>query len=206
SLLWERMVCLSPSFSEYLLPKLCGAFPDLSSSATADDLYGAMNVVRSPSLIRVESDEVTYPMHIIIRYEIERALMSGSIDVNDIPDLWESKMQEYLGCRPKTNAEGCLQDVHWSVGAIGYFPTYSLGAMYACQIMQAAEAELPGIHDDIASGKFGDLKAWLNTKVHAVGSYYPSGDELMTEVTGSPLKPEVFLQYLNKKYTPLYKL
>lgn len=136
SLLWERMVCLRPSFSKYLLPRLSKSFPQLPKDATPDQLYAALNVVRTPSMIRVESDECTYPMHIILRYEIERGIMDGSVAVADLPELWASKMQEYLGCTPASNAEGVLQDVHWSVGAIGYFPTYSLGAMYAAQVDQ----------------------------------------------------------------------
>eukprot|EP00242_Pyramimonas_sp_CCMP2087_P016560 CAMPEP_0198204252 /NCGR_PEP_ID=MMETSP1445-20131203/7647_1 /TAXON_ID=36898 /ORGANISM="Pyramimonas sp., Strain CCMP2087" /LENGTH=555 /DNA_ID=CAMNT_0043876041 /DNA_START=119 /DNA_END=1783 /DNA_ORIENTATION=+ len=204
SLLWERMVCLRPAFSEYLLPKMKASFPQLKQDATPQQLYRALNVVKTPSLIRVESDEVTYPMHIIMRYEMERALMEGKVGVKDLPDLWNVKMHDYLGCKPKTHAEGVLQDVHWSVGAIGYFPTYSLGAMYACQIYQAASKDLPSLEADIASGKFGELKGWLNERVHKVGSFYPSGDLLMEQVTGAPLDPSIFLAYLKDKYTPLY--
>lgn len=206
SLLWERMVCLRPSFSEYLLPQMKARFPQLPRDATAEQLYAALNVVRTPSMIRVESDEVTYPMHIILRYELERAIMDGSVEISDLPELWRSKMQEYLGCSPAKDADGVLQDVHWSVGAIGYFPTYSLGAMYACQIYDAAGRDLPELEAQIAKGEFAPLKTWLNEKVHAVGSLYPSGDQLMTEVTGAPLDPSIFLSYLKTKYTPLYKL
>lgn len=206
SLLWERMVCLRPSFSKYLLPKLKESFPHLPADVTPDQLYAALNVVRTPSLIRVESDEVTYPMHIILRYEMERALMDGSVEIKDLPDMWNANMEKYLGVTPKTYAEGILQDVHWSVGAIGYFPTYSLGAMYACQIYDAAGKVLPTLEDDIAKGNFTPLKTWLNKNVHSVGSLYPSGDELMKEVTGAPLDPSVFLKYIKTKYTSLYNL
>uniref|UniRef100_A0A7S0WIZ3 Carboxypeptidase n=1 Tax=Pyramimonas obovata TaxID=1411642 RepID=A0A7S0WIZ3_9CHLO len=206
SLLWERMVCLQPAFSKYLLPRMRSLFPDdIPASATAQQLYEALNVVRTPSLIRVESDEVTYPMHIILRYEIERALMEGRVEIKDLPEVWNEKMQSYLGCTPQTAAEGVLQDVHWSVGAIGYFPTYSLGAMYACQIYEAANKEL-ALDEQIAQGSFGSLKEWLNAKVHTTGSLYPSGDLLMEQVTGAPLNPSIFLKYLNDKYRPLYKL
>ncbi|KAL4858840.1 Thermostable carboxypeptidase 1 [Chlorella vulgaris] len=206
SLLWERMVALGRPFAAYLLPLMREYFPSLPADKSAEELYGAVNVVKVPSMIRVEADEVTYPLHIIIRYELEKALIEGSIQVSDLPKLWTAKMSEYLGCEPESDARGVLQDVHWSAGLFGYFPTYSLGAMYACQIYKAAEADLPGLSDDIAAGKFGRLKLWLNEKIHKVGSLHPSGDELMKAVTGAPLDPQVFLSYLKDKYTELYKL
>mmetsp|Transcript_28741 Transcript_28741/g.39724 ORF Transcript_28741/g.39724 Transcript_28741/m.39724 type:complete len:556 (-) Transcript_28741:269-1936(-) len=206
SLLWERMVALHPAFSEYLLPQLKSTFPQLPSSASAHDLYSALNVVRKPSLIRVESDEVTYPMHIILRYEIERGLLDGSIPVADLPEVWRAKMKSYLGCSPATDAQGVLQDIHWSAGAFGYFPTYSLGAMYAVQLFNEASNQLLGLEADIAAGNFKSLKIWLNDNVHSVGSLYPSGDLLMEKVTDSPLNPDHFVKYLREKYTPLYKL
>ena len=137
SLLWERMVALSRPFQSYLLPKLQEAFPNHNNiqKMSTDELYAAINFVKDPSKIRVESDEVTYTMHVILRYEIEKKLLDGSMAVDDIPRVWNELMVEYLGenSRPENDAEGCLQDVHWSAGALGYFPTYSLGAMYACQ-------------------------------------------------------------------------
>jgi len=132
SLLWERAVALQRPFQSYLLKKLKETFPEhfADSSVTPDLLYGAMNKIKDPSMIRVESDELTYTMHVILRYELEKGLIDGSIAVDDIPRLWNEKMQSYLGTCPANDAEGCLQDVHWSGGALGYFPTYSLGAMY----------------------------------------------------------------------------
>lgn len=206
SLLWERMVGLSKPFAHYLLPLLQARFPATFSSVTPLQLYEGQNVIRDPSLIRVESDEVTYPLHIILRYELERGLVDGSVAVEDIPRLWNEKMQQYLGATPPNDAKGCLQDVHWSAGLFGYFPTYSLGAMYAAQIYATAVKELPGLEGDIAKGEFKRLKSWLNEKIHAVGSLPASGDELMVAVTGSPLDPAVFLNYLTSKYTELYKL
>ncbi|KAL4428286.1 hypothetical protein ABPG75_002375 [Micractinium tetrahymenae] len=188
SLLWERMVGLSRPFAAYLLPLMRQYFPQLPADKTPDDLYAALNIVKHPSMIRVESDEVTYPLHIILRYELEKALIEGKIAMEDLPALWNEKMKSYLGC------------------LFGYFPTYSLGAMYACQIFQAAQRELPGLDEDIASGSFGRLKGWLNEKVHKVGSLHTSGDELMKAVTGAPLDPQIFLDYLKHKYTELYQL
>lgn len=206
SLLWERLVGLGRPFSAYLLPLMKEYFPQLPEDKGAEDLYAALNIVKVPSMIRVESDEVTYPLHIIIRYELEKALVEGSIQVADLPQLWNQKMNEYLGCEPESDARGVLQDVHWSAGLFGYFPTYSLGAMYATQIFKAAEAELPGLADDIAGGRFERLRLWLKEKIHKVGSLHTSGDELMKAVTGAPLDPQVFLAYIKDKYSELYRL
>merc|ERR1719498_260073 len=201
----ERMVALGPSFSEYLLPKLQAAFPDMEVG-TSQKLFAAMNKVSKRSMIRVESDELTYPLHVILRYELEKGLLSGDIQVKDLPELWNARMTEDLGCTPKSDSEGVLQDVHWSAGALGYFPTYSLGAMYACQIFGEAETQMPSLHDDIAAGRFSDLKGWLNKSIHEVGSLYPTGDELMTAVTGKALDPQIYLDYLTKKYRAIYQL
>lgn len=207
SLLWERMVGLSLPFSNYLLPKLRETFPGaFDESKTPEDLYKAMNIVKVPSLIRVESDEVTYPMHIILRFEIEKALIEGEIDVDDVPKIWNEKMQKYLGVTPESDAKGCLQDVHWSAGLFGYFPTYTLGAMSAVQIFDTAKKDLPNLESDISEGNFAPLKAWLNEKVHSLGSLYPTADDLLVAVTGEPLDPSIFLDYLKTKYSKIYKL
>jgi len=205
SLLWERMVGLSGPFMKYLLPKIRAHFPEFPDRSP-EDLYAAVNVMKHPSYIRVESDEVTYPMHIILRYEIERGLLDGSIKVDDVPAVWNAKMKEYLGVTPDNDAQGCLQDVHWSAGLFGYFPTYSLGAMYACQIYKHAATQIPNLEEEIAKGNFKPLKEWLNEKLHKLGSLHPSGDDLMTAVTGGPLDPAVFLGYLKDKYSKLYSL
>jgi carboxypeptidase Taq len=210
SLLWERMVALGRPFQTYLLKKIQAAFPEVAALHTpgrsADDLYGAINEIRQPSLIRVEADEVTYTMHVILRYEIERGLINGEITTAEVPALWNEKMAAYLGDRPPNDAQGCLQDVHWSGGAMGYFPTYSLGAMYACQIYASAAQDLPTLDEDIAAGNFGKLKSWLNEKVHRSGSFHVSGDALMVAITGKQLDPQIFLRYLKTKYTALYGL
>jgi carboxypeptidase Taq len=208
SLLWERMVALSKPFQSYLLPKIQETFPEVTSlqGKTPEQMYGAMNIMRDPSTIRVEADEVTYSLHVILRYEIEKDLINGHIQVQDVPKIWNEKMKEYLGVDITDDAKGCLQDVHWAAGAMGYFPTYSLGAIYACQIFEAAQADLEGLDDDIAAGRFTRLKEWLRVKVHESGSYHPSGDELMVAVTGKALDPQIFLRYLRNKYTEIYSL
>ena len=205
SLLWERMVGLSLPFATYLLPKLRETFPQFPEKSP-EELYAAINIVKSPSLIRVEADEVTYPMHIILRFEIEKALIEGSLTVENVPSVWNAKMKEYLGVTPSDDSEGCLQDVHWSAGLFGYFPTYTLGAMSAVQIFEAAKKEISNLDSDIASGNFAPLKTWLNEKVHALGSLYPTADDLLTAVTGKPLDPTVFIEYLKEKYSKIYKI
>lgn len=207
SLLWERMVGLSRPFTSYLLPKMRDAFPDkFGSERTPEELYRAINQISRSSKIRVEADEVTYPMHIILRFEIEKGLVEGTMEVEDVPKLWNEGMKRYLGVEPTDDSEGCLQDLHWSMGAIGYFPTYTLGAMAAVQIFEAAKSELPNLSDEIATGNFIPLRQWLNQKVHAVGSLYPTADDLLAAVTGKPLDPQVFLRYLEDKYRELYQL
>jgi carboxypeptidase Taq len=206
SLLWERMVGLSQPFQHYLLPKLREFFPDFPAQATPEMLYAAQNTIREPSLIRVEADELTYTLHVILRYEIERGLVDGTVQVADVPRLWNEKMQAYLGATPPNDAQGCLQDVHWSTGLMGYFPTYTLGAMYAAQIYQCAVDSIPNLEASIAKGEFAPLRQWLKEKIHRVGSLHASGDELMVAVTGKPLDPQVYLSYLRKKYTALHQL
>lgn len=205
SLLWERMVALNKPFQHYLLPKIREFFPAFPE-ATPESLYAAQNTMRDPSLIRVESDELTYTMHVILRYEIERGLIDGSVQVQDVPALWNAKMQEYLGVTPPDDAKGCLQDIHWAGGAMGYFPTYTLGAMYATQIYECAVDKIPGLEASLAKGDFTPLREWLNEHIHRLGSLYASGDELMVAVTGKPLDPQIYLSYLRKKYSEIYKL
>jgi carboxypeptidase Taq len=207
SLLWERMVALSRPFADYLLPKLQASFPDtFSKDRTAQSLYEALNTVKDVSLIRVEADEVNYPMHVIVRFEIEKGLIEGTVDVDGVPKIWTEKMKEYLGVEPADDAQGCLQDLHWSMGAIGYFPTYTLGAMAAVQIFDAAKRDIPNLDEAIASGDFQPLRSWLNEKVHKLGSLHPKADDLLLAVTGKALDPNEFLKYLEAKYRAIYKL
>ena len=207
SLLWERCVALSRPFAAYLLPKLRAYFPDqVPEDKTAEDLYRALNVVNTRSLIRVEADELSYPLHVILRYELETALLAGTISLEELPAKWNAKMESYLGVTPPDDAQGVLQDVHWSAGAVGYFPTYSCGAMMAVQLFDAARADLPELDADIAAGRFAPLREWLRLKVHSKGSLLPTADELMVSATGSPLRPAVFLDFLRTKYRSIYQL
>ncbi len=207
SLLWERMVALSMPFAEYLLPRLREKFPEQVGSRTAEDLYKAMNVVKMSNLIRVEADEVTYPMHIICRFEIERDLIEGKLDVKDVPAVWAAKMKEYLGVDVPSDAVGVLQDIHWNgMGAFAYFPTYTLGAMAATQIYETAAAQIPNLDDNIRAGDFKPLREWLRVNVHELGSLYETADELLVKVTGKPLDPRIFVAYLKSKYTSIYGL
>ena len=204
SLLWERMVGQSLAFWEWAAPIVHKYFPH-TASCTPQDFYRAVNIVK-PSLIRVDADEVTYPLHVILRFEIERDLFSGKVSVEDLPSVWNTRMEEYLGVVPPSDKEGVLQDVHWSGGAFGYFPSYSLGAMMATQLYEQAKAEMPSLEDDIRKGEFAPLKKWLNGKVHDKGSMPGSADALLESVTGKPLDPSIFMRYLTDKYTALYQL
>ena len=168
------------------------------------DRYEAVNI-SEPSFIRVEADEVTYPMHVILRYEIERGLFDNSIDINTLPDLWNAKMKEYLGIEPYNDTLGVLQDTHWSGAAFGYFPSYTLGAIYASQFYKILQKEKPNLEKEIESGNMAIVREWLNQKIHQKGRLL-SVSELVNQVTGDSLNPTVFLDYLNTKYRKIYKL
>lgn len=206
SLLWERMVGLSEPFSHFLLGELRMAFPGHFDDATPETLYAGYNVVKKPSVIRVESDEVTYPLHVILRTELEMDLLAGKISVNDLPGLWNAKMKEYLNVDIENDKQGVLQDVHWSGGAIGYFPTYIIGQILACQIFNTAKRSIDGLDEKIKRGEFEELLAWLRVNVHERGSECDSVDELMVKVTGKPLDAREFVDYLVDKYTKIYDL
>jgi len=204
SLLWERMVGQSRAFWTWATPVVHKYFPH-TRECTAEDFYLAVNVVK-PSLIRVDADEVTYPLHVIVRFELERVLFDGSMDIANLPQAWDDKMEAYLGVRPPSNKEGVLQDVHWSGAAVGYFPSYSLGAMIATQFFEKAKSDVPDLEDNIAKGNFLPLKQWLNKNIHESGSVHTSADNLLKSVTGSPLQPQVFVSYLKNKYKEIYQL
>jgi len=204
SLLWERMIGQGLSFCDHYLDAFAGMFPQNFQGVTAQSLYRAINKSQ-PSLVRVEADEVTYPMHIILRYEIEKGLFDGTVRVTDLPAVWNDKMEECLGIRPPTDTLGVLQDVHWSGGAFGYFPSYTLGAMYGCQFYKTMEKELPDIDDYIGSGNFAPIKTWLNEKIHGQGRLY-TPDQLARRVTGEGLNPDIFIEHLKTKYSAIYGL
>jgi carboxypeptidase Taq len=158
-----------------------------------------------PSLVRVEADEVTYNLHIILRFELEIALLRGEIAVEDLPNAWNEKMKKMFHLTPQNDGEGVLQDVHWSAGLIGYFPTYALGNVYAAQLFAAAKSTLPDLDDQFQKGHFDDLLTWLRKHVHALGSTYQPG-ELIQFATGETPTPSHLINYLEKKFTELYGL
>ncbi len=169
-----------------------------------DDFLFAINNVQ-PSFIRVEADEATYNMHIILRFELEQALISGDLKPADVPAAWNEKFSQFFGLTPPTHAQGCLQDIHWSMGGIGYFPTYTLGNLYAAQFMEQALRDLPDLDGDFHNGRFQGMKGWLNEKIHRAGQRYRAG-ELCQRVTGRPLSHQPLMTYLQGKYEPLYAL
>ena len=163
-----------------------------------DQFYLAINKVE-PSFIRIEADELTYPLHIILRFELEKGLIDGSIEVRDIPALWNAKMEEYLGITPCNDAEGCLQDIHWSMGGFGYFPTYTLGNLYAAHLFDAFSKAHPDWEKQVASGQLGFIKIWLHENVYKHGKRY-SSHELLKNATEKDFSVDPYLHYLRSKY------
>lgn len=204
SRLWENQVGRGRPFWEHFFPKAQRAFPTALAGVRPDDFYFAINAVR-PSFIRVEADEATYNLHIVLRFELELALLTGDLKPADLPDAWNEKFARMFGLTPADDRQGCLQDIHWSMGGLGYFPTYTLGNLYAAQLMAAARSQLPGLEDDFARGEFGRLKGWLNDKIHKPGRSYRS-DDLCRRVTGEGLRHEPLIAYLREKYGRLCEL
>jgi carboxypeptidase Taq len=204
SRLWENLVGKSRSFWTYFYPRLQHEFPTPLRNVSLDSFYRAINTVR-PSFIRVEADEVTYNLHIILRFEIETGLIDGNIAVEELPRVWNSKMKELLGLDVPDDSLGVLQDVHWSGGMIGYFPTYSLGNLYSAQFFAAAKRAIPSLDDEMARGEFGQLLKWLRENIHAHGKFY-SAQELAKNATGEKLNSRYFVDYISKKYGEIYEL
>jgi carboxypeptidase Taq len=204
SRLWENMVGRSREFWTRYFPELQRAFPAQVATRSFDEFYRAINRV-TPSLIRVEADEVTYNLHIILRYEMEQALLNKQLSVADAPAAWNAKMKQYLGLTPPTDREGVLQDVHWAFGGFGYFPTYSLGNVLAAQLFAAAGHDLPGLRADIGQGQFGSLREWLRGRVHQHGKRYQPAD-LVRRATGQALSTDAYLGYLTGKFSEIYEL
>lgn len=204
SRLWENIVGRSRPFWNVFYPDLQKQFPAALGDVDLDTFYRAINKVE-PSLIRVEADEVTYNLHIMLRFELELALLSGELSVRDLPAAWNAKMDEYLGVTPPNDAEGCLQDVHWSGGSFGYFPTYALGTLLSAQLYDKALGDNPAISADLAAGEFSSLLAWLREHVHRPGRRYLPA-ELVERVCGEPAQSHSYLNYLNAKFRDLYGL
>jgi carboxypeptidase Taq len=202
SRMWENLVGRSRAFWRHFFPQLVAAFPAALQGIQPDEWFWAINHVQ-PSLIRVEADEATYNLHIIIRFELEQALLTGDLPVGDLPAAWREKYRQYLGIEPPTDADGCLQDIHWSAALIGYFPTYSLGNLYASQFYEQADRDLGGIDEQLARGEFAPLKEWLQRNIHHRGQCY-SAAELVELVTGQPLSHAPLMRHLRGKLGPLY--
>lgn len=202
SRMWENLVGRSRPFWEHHYSGLRELFPEALGDVTLDGFYAAVNTV-SPSFIRVEADELTYNLHIVLRFELERAIISGKLAVADLPEAWNAKMQEVLGVTPPNDAQGCLQDVHWSMGIFGYFPTYALGNLYAAQFFAQARKDLPDLHDHIRANNHEPLLTWLRTHIHQQGQRYRAG-ELVKQVTGTPLTLKPFLTHVNEKFCEVY--
>jgi carboxypeptidase Taq len=204
SRLWENQIGRGRPFWEHFLPRARQVFLDSLCGVTLDDWMFAINEVR-PSLIRIEADEATYNLHIILRFELEQALVSGDLEAADVPGAWNEKFQQLLGLTPPSAAQGCLQDIHWSFGGLGYFPTYTLGNLYAAQFMEQARVDVTGLDADARRGEFGGLKTWLNEKIHRHGQRWRAA-ELCRRITGRELSPGPLLAYLRGKYSECYGL
>ena len=203
SRMWENMVGRGRAFWQWLYKDATDRFAELGKY-DPEEVYRAVNIVR-PSLIRVEADEGTYNLHVMLRFGIERAMIAGDLSIADLPGAWNERFKALLGLGVPDDAHGCLQDVHWSFGLFGYFPTYTLGNLYAAQFWETIQHRLPGLEDDFARGDFGRLLAWLNENIHAHGRRYGAG-ELCEKVTGRPLESGPLLGYLGGKLREVYGL
>jgi carboxypeptidase Taq len=198
SLLFEMNLCRSRAFVQYLRPLLEKYLQVSGPEWTEGNLYRHLIRVRR-SLIRMDADELTYPAHIMLRYELEKKILDGVLPVADLPEAWNTAIEERLGIRPTNDVEGCLQDIHWAVGHFGYFPSYALGAVIAGQLYEALRMERPALNEEIAAGHFGGVMEWLRDNVHAVGARLPV-KELIKQATGKPLTAAAYLRYLEAKY------
>jgi len=199
---WENLIGRSRPFWWHYFPHLKQAFPGILDGIALEDFYRAINVCQ-PSLIRVEADEVTYNLHIILRFELESALISGKLDAGELPGAWNEKMLSFLGIEPPSDQTGVLQDIHWSAGLIGYFPTYALGNLYAAQFMQTLRKDVPDLDKRLSEGKLSVVKDWLNQKIHRHGRLYLPG-ELCQTVTGKALAADASMTYLTEKFGEVY--
>lgn len=204
SRLWENVIGRGLPFWEGMFPVLRSFFAEELASVTAEQFYRAINLVE-PSLIRIEADEVSYSLHVILRFEIERELFSGALDPAELPGAWRKKMKELLGVEPETDAEGVLQDVHWSMGSFGYFPSYALGNLYGLQFWEKLKDDIPETDREIAAGNFVSVREWLKNAVYVHGQRLEPA-RLLKAVTGKELSAEPFLDYIESKYSRIYGL
>lgn len=201
---WENIIGRSHKFWEHYYKDLQKVFPEQLKDISVSKFYKAINKVQ-PSLIRVEADEVTYNLHVMIRYEIEKALINKEIKVSELPRVWNDKMKEYLGIVPPNNAKGVLQDVHWAGGSFGYFPSYTLGNIYSAQIYNTARKKIKDFDKLIEKGKLIKIKEWLSEKIYKHGKLLEPS-EILKEVTGEEINPKYLVEYLENKYKEIYKL
>ena len=204
SRLWENNVGRNKKFWKHFYPQLREVFPNQFKSVELDDFYRGINKVQ-PSFIRTEADEITYHFHVFIRYELEKSLLGNTLEAKDIPAFWNEQYRKLLGVAVPDDRKGCLQDVHWSHGSFGYFPTYSLGSLYAAQFYSTANQQLPALEREMEEGKTLSLLQWLREKVHSRGRYFTSED-LCQEITGKTLDVSYFVNYLLDKYVSIYNL
>ncbi len=204
SRMWENLVGRSLPFWEHFYPRLQEIFPSQLNDVPLERFYRGINKVQ-PSMIRVEADEATYNLHIMLRLELEIALMEGTLAVKDLPQAWNSRFEEYLGIVPPNNALGVLQDVHWSAGLVGYFSTYALGNLISVQLWELINEDIPDLEDQIRQGEFSSLLTWLREKIHRHGSKFEP-QELVARVTGSKIDPAPYVRYLRTKYSGIYNL
>ena len=200
---YENIIGRSKAFWKYFYDEAKKRFPQFKE-VSLEDFYRGINKVE-PSLIRTEADELTYSLHVIIRYEIEKALINGDIEVSDLPKVWNEKYKEYIGVEPKNDGEGVLQDMHWSDGSFGYFPSYALGNLYGAQFLNKLSEEVPSFYEDIEKGQLKTIHNWLKENIHRHGAVY-TPEELIKKVTKEELNAKYFIDYLNKKYSEVYNL
>ncbi len=204
SRMWENLVGRSYEFWQHFYPRAQELFPAQLGNVSLEAFYHAINKVQ-PSLIRVEADEATYNLHIMLRLELEIALIEGKLAVKDLPEAWNTCMQEYLGIVPPDDADGVLQDVHWSSGLVGYFATYALGNLMSLQLWERIRQDIPDLSDQIRNGNFAELLAWLRKNIHSYGAKFEP-QELMQRVTGSKIDSRPYMRYLQGKYSKIYGL
>jgi carboxypeptidase Taq len=202
SRMWENLVGRSYPFWQHFYPRLQEYFPSQLGNVSLDLFYKGINKVQ-PSLIRVEADEATYNLHIMLRLELEIALMEGSVAVKDLPEVWNTRFQEYLGITPPNDTQGVLQDVHWSGGMVGYFSTYALGNLVSVQLWERLNVDIPDLADQIRRGEFNQWLGWLRTHIHCYGSKYEP-QELVQRISGCKINAAPYLRYLKKKYSDIY--
>lgn len=204
SRMWENLVGRSRAFWKFFYPKLQDAFPDQFKRVDRETFYRAINKVQ-PSLIRVEADEATYNLHIILRFELEQEIMEGKLALRDLPKVWNARMKEYLGVNVPNDAQGVLQDIHWSMGSIGYFPTYSLGNIISAQIWEKVLVDIPDLYAQFERGEFMALREWLREHLHRHGRKF-TPKETLQKVVGGSIDVEPYVRYLKTKLREIYRL